>query len=101
MERIGLTASKIAQGNLWLYNVFVILISFLFSVIMFVISGSTVLIALIIVFYLGNGLLEDQLSGKFSSVLTICLVSLSVVIGVFNVVAIVKNIKIPSTPRKP
>ena len=101
MERIGLTASKIAQGNLWLYNLFVVLISFLFSVIMFVISGSTVLIALIIVFYLGNGLLEDQLSGKFSSVLTICLVSLSVVIGVFNLVAIVKNIKISSTPRKP
>ena len=38
MERIGIAASKIAQGNLFLYNICVIVISFLFSLFIFFIS---------------------------------------------------------------
>ena len=101
MERIGLAASKMAQGNPWLYNFYVVLISFLFSLFMFVISGSTVLIALIIISYIGNGIMDDQLSGKFFSILNVCLISLSIIIGVFNLVAIIKNLKFTATPPNP
>lgn len=38
MERIGIAASKIAKGNLLLYNSYVVLIAFLLSVLLFLIS---------------------------------------------------------------
>ena len=57
MERIGIAASKISKGNLLFYNCYVVLISSLFSFFIFVLTGATVFFALVIISYLGVGII--------------------------------------------
>ncbi len=93
MERIGLAASKIAKGNLFLYNGYVILLSFLFSFLIFVLAGSSLGIALIIIGYIANGFLPQNFEKDWTSVMRVCMISLTVMISLFNLFAILKNIK--------
>ena len=100
MERIGLAASKISKESLFFYNFYVVLISLLFSLFMFVVAGSTVLFALIIIFYvrqevLGMDVLPDQ-----KNILVACLLCLTAVTSVFNLLAILKNIKFSVGSKK-
>src|SRR3989338_7941490 len=92
MKRIGIAASKMAKGNLVLYNLYVILIASLFSLFVFLIAGSTIVFALSLIAYVGR---EIMGSGRdfWSMTLTVCLMTLSVVTGIFTLMAIVKNIK--------
>lgn len=92
MERIGLAASKMAQGNLILYNFYVVLLAFLFSVLIFLIAGSTVVFSLIILRYITNEMGVDVLK-DFSKILTYSLGALSFLMGFFILVAISKNLK--------
>jgi len=97
MERIGIAASKMAKGNLLLYNSFVILISFLFSLSIFIIAGSTVVLALIIIAYVTNGAMPLESDSQWYSVLIVCMISLTVVVSLFSLFAISRNIKFSKT----
>ncbi len=94
MERIGLAASKMAQGNLLKYNLFVVGISCLFAIFLFVISGFSVLAALFLISLILRSLLPPEFSSNWVQVVKMSLISLAVVIGILNVLAIIKNIKL-------
>ncbi len=94
MKRIGIAASKIAKGNLLLYNSYVVLIAFLFSLFVFIVSGATVVFAFVIIAYLSNEVIPSEMERNWSSVRMVCMVVLTVVIGIFNLLAISQNIKI-------
>ena len=93
MERIGLAASKVAKGNLFLYNLTVILLSFLCCFMMFVIAGTTILLSLIVLGYIMNGLLPQDYSQDWLAVIRLCMLSLTVVMSIVNMFAISRNIK--------
>ena len=94
MERIGIAASKIAKGNLVLYNLSVIIIAFSFSLFLFFIAGCPIVLALIIIGYVADGVLPMDLSEGWMDVIRICMAVLTVVVAIFNLFAILRNIKI-------
>ena len=94
MERIGIAASKIAQGNLILYNVFVILISLLFTLLIFFISGFSILAALYLIAVVTQKSIGPEINSDWKGIVRMCFVSLAVVVGVFNLLAVLKNIKV-------
>ena len=94
MKRIGIAASKIAKGNLLLYNFFVILITLLFSLLLFLISGSSIVIALVILAYLTSaGALPDLEKGWIPTMI-ICMRFLAAVIGLLVFSALAINIRL-------
>ena len=93
MERIGVAASKMAQGNLWLYNLFVILISFLFSLFIFLVSGSSIVLALLVIGGVVNGILPNDLWNDWRGVIRVCMISLTIMVSIFTLFAILKNIR--------
>jgi len=93
MERIGIAASKIAKGNWLLYNLTVVLLSFLFSLFIFVLAGSTVVFALVMITYVSNEILAFEFEKNKTSILFVCMISLTIVTVLFNLLAISKNIK--------
>ena len=95
MKRIGIAASKISKGNRVLYSFYVILISVLFSTFIFVIASSTVIFALTIVKYIGNELMGVEFEGSWRSILAMCMVALTVVVTLFNLFAILINLRPP------
>jgi len=96
MKRIGITASKISKGNLVLYNFYVVLISVLFSLFIFIIAGSTVVFSLAIVKYVGNEIMGVEFEKSWRSILSVCMISLTIVTALFNLCAISMNMKFPS-----
>lgn len=94
MERIGIAASKISKGNGFVYNLSVIAISFLFSLLIFVIAGSIVVLALGMIAYIDSEVMNFGFKANKVPVLTVCMVTLTVLISIFNLLAIAKNIKI-------
>ena len=94
MERIGIAASKIAQGNLWLYNLAVVLIAFLFSFFIFIIAGASIVLALIIIGGVVNGILPNDLWSDWRGIIRICMISLTIIVSVFTLFAILKNIRL-------
>ena len=94
MERIGFAASKIAKGNIPLYNLFVILISFLISFFIFVLSGFSLFVALFLIALMTHGLAGFDEKSVWVSILRLCLVALAAVVGLFNLLAIFKNVKV-------
>lgn len=94
MERIGIAASKIAKGNLFVYNMFVILIATLFSLLVFFIAGCAIVITLVLFVYLSNrGVPPDLEQGGWMPVMTICMICFAVVVCLLNLFAIGTNIK--------
>jgi len=91
MERIGIAASKMAQGNFFLYNLYVILISFLFSLFIFLLSGFSILFALIIMAYVVEGVLPTTHEGVWGDMARICMITLTTVVMLLNFFAILKN----------
>lgn len=94
MERIGIAASHIAKGNLIFYNLFVVLIAFLFSLLVFVISGLIIIFGLILISFLtATPSILDLKQGVFSPI-AVCFILLGLIISAFNLYAIGINIKI-------
>lgn len=93
MKRIGIAASKMAKGNLLLYNGWVIFISFLFSFFIFFIGGSAIAIALIVMTYSIRGVMPVNFEKEWISIGLICMISLAAVVGLFCLIAISRNIK--------
>lgn len=100
MKRIGIAASKMAKDNLFLYNFYVVAIAFVCSFILFLVSGSSIFIALTIIAYMVNGLLPMEWAQRWSSVVFVCMVTLSIVVGVFNLIAVLLNIKVRFKSRE-
>lgn len=94
MNRIGIAASHIAKGNLLFYNMFVVLISFLFSLLVFVISGLVIVLGLILIATLANIPSIIDFKQGVSSPISICMIFLGMVTSIFNLYAIGINIKI-------
>jgi len=99
MKRIGIAASKISKGNLILYNVYVVLISALFSLFIFVVAGSTIIFAFAIIKYVGNEIMGVEFERSWQSMLAVCMVALTIVITLFYLLAISKNLKLPIIKR--
>ncbi|MCK5013546.1 MAG: hypothetical protein KAS66_06980 [Candidatus Omnitrophica bacterium] len=95
MKRIGIAASKISKGNLALYNAYVVLIAALFSLFIFVVAGSTIIFSLAIIKYVGDEIMGVEFEGSWKAILAVCMVSLTIVITLFNLFAISKNLKFP------
>jgi len=87
MKRIGIAASRISKGNSLLYHSLVVVISCLVSFFLYVVVGSTVVFALAIIAYVSNET-ADQVRAT-------CLIVLGFVIAVFNLMAIIINIRWP------
>ncbi|HLF18286.1 MAG TPA: hypothetical protein VI749_05245 [Candidatus Omnitrophota bacterium] len=95
MKRIGVAASKISKGNSAVYNALVVLIACLFSFFMFVVIGSTVIFALAVISYVSNEIMPAEHPRNWEQIRVICIVSLAMVISVFNLMAIIINLKLP------
>ncbi|MDP8212309.1 MAG: hypothetical protein P9X22_03335, partial [Candidatus Zapsychrus exili] len=75
-------------------NCYVVLISSLFSFFIFVLTGATVFFALVVISYLGVGIMGLDFERSWSSILSFCMVSLTLLVTLFNLVAISKNFKL-------
>jgi hypothetical protein len=95
MKRIGIVASKISKGNTALYNAYVVLIAVLFSLFIFIVAGSTVVFALAIIRYVGSEIMGVEFEASWRSILAVCMASLTVVIALFNLFAIIINLRFP------
>ena len=94
MKRIGIAAGKIAQGNTLGYNMAVVVISFLISAFVFILVGATVIFALTVLTYIGREFNIFELTSENRlAILKICTISLTIIIGAFNVLAIIKNVR--------
>lgn len=80
MHRIGIAASKMAQGNLLKYNLFVVGISCLFSFLLFLVSGALVLVTLFFIVP--------------AHIVKIAMAALAGLIGILGIAAVLKNVKL-------
>lgn len=94
MQRIGLAASKMAKGRLALYNLFVVLIASFFSLFVFFIAGFSILAVLFLIFIISRGFMPSAVNASFIGITRLSLIALVVVVGIFNLLAIIKNIKL-------
>ncbi len=93
MQRIGLAASKIAKGNLLWYNLFVLLLTFLFSSLIFFVGGAAILCAFLLLAVILHGVMPTNFEKEWISIMVLCMIALAMLVGVFSLAAISKNIK--------
>jgi len=93
MQRIGIAASKMARNSLLTYNLFVILISSLFAIIVFLICGLSILLVVLLSSVLLHAFRPSEVHSGWVHMFKICLIILGAVVGIFNLVAILKNIQ--------
>jgi hypothetical protein len=93
MLRIGVAASKMSKGCSSSYNFYVILIACLVSLFIFFICGFSILLILFLVSLILHLVSHSSFHTGLMHVFKICLVVLGVVVGGFNIVAIMKNIQ--------
>ncbi len=94
MKRIGIAASKISEGNILLYNLFVLVLSTLFSLLIFFLSGFAIFLAIYLIHTLSKGLVPVDFQSSWGEIIKSCMVALAVIVGIFNLCAIGVNIKI-------
>ena len=94
MERIGIAASRMAQGNLIAYNLFVVLIASLCALFIFLICGFVILAALFLIFTLFLFLMPGVFEGVWLGLVKICLVGLGLFVGLLNMWAIIRNVRL-------
>ncbi len=93
MERIGIAASRMAKGNLLKYNLFVVAISTLFALLLFLVSGFVVLLALLLISIAMRWFLPQE-TAVWTHIAGVAVSAVAIIIGILNVLAVVKNIKI-------
>ena len=93
MLRIGIAASKMSKGGLLSYNLYVILIACMFSLFIFLICGFSILLIIFLISLILHALKPTDFHAGWVHMSRICLIVLALVVGVFNVVAILKNIQ--------
>ncbi len=95
MNSIGMAASKTAKDNLFLYNAYVILLAFLFSLFIFLMAGVTVIIALFVFGYVATEFKIFDFAKSKDAIFILCFISLMSIAVVFNILAVMKNIQLP------
>lgn len=93
MERIGIAASKIAKGNLFLYNVYVIVLSFLLSLLLFLLAGSAIFLGLWVIRLVIGPFIPSMSQKLWNVIFSFSLISLTFVVTAVSLVAVSKNIK--------
>ena len=93
MLRIGIAASKMSKGSLLRYNLYVVLIACLFSLFVFFICAFFILLIAFLLFLILHALKIAYFHAGWVHMFKICLIVLALVVGVFNIVAILKNIQ--------
>jgi hypothetical protein len=93
MLRIGIAASKMSKGSLLSYNLYVILIACLFSLFIFLICGFSILLIIFMVSLILHTIKPADFHASWLHMFKICLVVLALVVGIFNLVAVLKNIQ--------
>ena len=95
MERIGVAASKMAKGNLFLYNIYVIVICVVFSLLIFILAGITVALALLMISLIVQGIgVNKYFPLELNSAFVVCMMALTIVMAIFNLFAILRNLKL-------
>ena len=94
MERIGLAASKMAKGNFVLYNLWVVIISSTVSIFLFLLAAISIFLALVILAAVVKGIMPVEFEKSWQSMLRICMLALTIVVSLFNLYAIIKNIRL-------
>src|SRR3989338_2113136 len=94
MKRIGIAASKISKGNVPLYNLYVVLISCLFSLFIFIAAGAAIALALMLIGYIGAEIMGVEFQKSWFAIMTVCMTALTIIIALFNIFAILINVKI-------
>lgn len=94
MRRIGLVASKIAQGNLIKYNFFVVIIATLCALMFLVVCGLSTLIALFLISLVLRHFFPSQFPGAWVNLVNTCMAVLVAFVMVLNLLAIVKNVRL-------
>lgn len=94
MERVGIMASKIARGNLTLYNFYVLLGSFFLSLLLFLLSGLVIFLGLWILRLCIGPFIASMSAGQWNSIFCYSLVVLTVLIAGIFLSAVIKNIKL-------
>ena len=94
MKRIGIAASKIAKGNLFLYNIFVVFLTLLFALLIFFIAGSSIVVALIVIAYIISKGAYPDLERGWMPIMVICLKCLAALIGILVLYAVAINVKL-------
>ena len=93
MLRIGIAASKMSKGSLLSYNLYVILVACLFSFFIFLICGFSILLIIFLVSLILHAFKAVDFHMGWAHVFRICLAILALVVGFFNVVAVLRNIQ--------
>ena len=93
MLRIGIAASKMSKGSLFKYNLYVILIACLFSFLIFLICGFSILLIVFLISLIIHALKPGDFHAGWVHMFKICLIVLAVVTGIYNSVAISKNVQ--------
>ncbi len=93
MLRIGIAASKMSKGSLLSYNFYVILISCLLSLFVFLICGFSILPIVFLVSLILHALKPAVFHAGWVHMFKICLVVLALVVGIVNAIAILKNVQ--------
>ena len=93
MERIGIAASKIAKGNLFLYNFYVITISLLVSLLLFLLAGIVVFLGLFIIRLALGPFLPSMGQHLWDVIFSLSLIALTLLVAIISLFAISKNIK--------
>lgn len=93
MLRIGVAASKMSKGSLLSYNLYVILIACLLSVLIFFICGFSILLIVFLISLVLHALKPTDFHASWVPMFKICSIVLALVVGVLNIVAILKNIQ--------
>jgi hypothetical protein len=91
MKRIGIAASKIAKDNLFLYNFYVIVLSCLFSLLIFFLCSLSLLAGLALTSTVTRGFVIFEPGTGLMSVFTVCMAVLATMVGLINLVAILIN----------
>jgi hypothetical protein len=95
MLRIGIAASKMSKGSILRHNLYVILIACLFSLFIFLICGFSILLIVFLISLILHALKPADFHAGWVHMFEICLVVLALVVGIFNIIAILKNIQFP------
>jgi len=93
MLRIGIAASKMSKGSLLSYNLCVILIASLLSLLIFFICGFSILLIVFLVSLILDVIKPVDFHAGWVHMFKICLAILGTVVGIFNLIAIFKNIQ--------
>ncbi len=101
MKRIGIAASKISKGNVPLYNLYVVLIACVFSLFVFIAAGATIALALMLIGYVGAEIVGAEFKKDWSLVMMICMTTLTIVVVLFNIFAILINVRVSGASFHP